>query len=54
MISIFDDLELLRESTSEIEGQNLYSLRLQKLKGAEPNPAMAVLAAARATAKMTR
>ena len=54
MISIFDDLELLRERASEIEGQNLYSLRLQKLKGAETNPAMAVLAAARATAKTTR
>ena len=54
MISIFDDLELLRERAGEIEGQNLYSLRLQKLKGADTNPAMAVLAASRDTAKMTR
>jgi len=54
MISIFDDLELLRDRASEIEGQNLYSLRLQKLKGAETNPAMAVLAAARVTAKPVR
>jgi len=52
MLSIFDDLETLRSQASQIEQQNLYSLKVDKLPGAGTNPALsAVLAAARGSAK---
>lgn len=52
MLSVFDDLETMRREVSQIEQQNLYSLKLQKLQGAGANPALtAVMAAARSAAK---
>lgn len=55
MISIFDDLETLRTEAAEIERQNLYSLKLEKLTGAAGNPALgAILTAARNAAKEPR
>ena len=55
MISIFDDLETLRMQAAEIERQNLYSLKLEKLKGGAGNPALgAIHTAARNAAKAPR
>ncbi len=52
MLSVFDDLEVLRAQPEEIEERNLYSLKLEKLKGAGANPALGlILAAARNAAK---
>lgn len=52
MLSVFDDLEVLRAQSEEIEEHNLYSLKLEKLKGAAANPALGlILAAARNTVK---
>ena len=50
MISIFDDLEVLLKNAAEIERQNLYSLKMDKLANAGSNPALAVLDAARQAA----
>ncbi len=46
-VSIYDDLEMLIASASTIEGQNLYSLKLDRLPGAGANPAAKIIAAAR-------
>ena len=52
MISIFDDLELLRKQAGEIEEHNLYALKVEKLKGAPASPSLAAVhASARAAAK---
>ena len=52
MLSVFDDLDMLRREAAVIDQQNLYSLKLQKLQGAGANPAYAaILAAARNAAK---
>lgn len=51
-ISVFDDVETLLEHAGEIEQQNLYSLKLDKVPGSASNPAMAsVLREARQTAE---
>jgi NAD(P)-dependent dehydrogenase (short-subunit alcohol dehydrogenase family) len=51
-ISVFDDVETLLEHAGEIEQQNLYSLKLDKVPGSASNPAMAsVLKEARQTAE---
>jgi NAD(P)-dependent dehydrogenase (short-subunit alcohol dehydrogenase family) len=50
-ISIFDDLDAMIEHAAEIEQQNLYSLKMEKVAGAGGNVALAaVLAEARETA----
>jgi len=55
MISIFDDLETLRMQAAEVERQNLYSLKLERLQGAAGNLALgAILTAARNAAKAPR
>ena len=52
MVSIYEDLEKLRASASEIEEKNLYTLKMETLKPAPGTPAMgSILAAARQTAK---
>lgn len=52
MISIFDDLDLLLKNAAEIERQNLYSLKMDKLQVGGGNPALAaVLDAARRAAE---
>jgi NAD(P)-dependent dehydrogenase (short-subunit alcohol dehydrogenase family) len=52
MFSIFDDLDLLLKNSAEIEYQNLYSLKMDKLPAAGGNPALAaVLAAAQRAAE---
>ena len=51
-ISIFDDVENLLQRADEIEQQNLYSLKLDRVPGSVGNPAMAsVLREARQTAE---
>jgi len=52
MISIFDDLSMLLKNVGDVEKQNLYALKLERLQGAGGNPARdSVLAAARNAAK---
>jgi NAD(P)-dependent dehydrogenase (short-subunit alcohol dehydrogenase family) len=51
-ISIFDDVETMIEHAAEIELQNLYSLKIEKVAGAGGNAALAaVLADARQAAE---
>ena len=55
MISIFDDLPQLLKNATEVEQQNLYALKLEKLQGAGGNSALgSVHAAARNAAKTSR
>lgn len=55
MVSIYEDLETLKENAAEIEQQNLYSLKMERLKSAPGHAGLAsVLAAARGTASSVK
>jgi hypothetical protein len=51
-LSIYDDLDHLLKNSAQIEQQNLYALKLEKLANAHGNPMLAsILAEARNAAK---
>lgn len=51
-LSIYDDLGHLLKNSAQIEKQNLHALKVERLPGAQPNPALAsILAEARTAAK---
>lgn len=50
MVSIYEDLELLRQNAAEIAQQNLYSLKMEPLKTGSAHAAMgAILSEAKKT-----
>jgi hypothetical protein len=51
-LSIYDDLEQLLKNSAQIEKQNLHTLKVEKLPGAQLNPVIAsILAEARTAAQ---